>query len=215
MSTQTLPVPAGTDQPSGRAPVSRQVLAAVRALVVLTVVLGLAYPLLITGIAQVAFPHSANRSLVREGGRVVGSELLGQSFSAGKTPLPQWFQPRPSAAGGGYDATASSASNLGPENQDLLALVLRRRAAAAAADGVPPSSVPADALTASASGLDPDISPDYAREQVARVATARSLPVAEVRALVEKHVQGRQFGFLGEEHVNVLALNLALQRLGG
>ena len=214
-STRPVPTPRAASGPSSRPPLTRQLLAAVRALLVLTAVLGVAYPLAVTGVAQVAFPHEADGSLVTADGRVVGSSLLGQPFTdADGRPLPQWFQPRPSAAGDGYDATASSASNLGPENADLLALVQERRVAVAAADGVDPALVPPDALTASGSGLDPEVSPEYARQQAARVASARGLDAVQVRALVEDHVRGRQLGFLGEPRVNVLELNLALARLG-
>jgi len=193
----------------------RQYLAALRVLLVLTVLLGVVYPLLVTAVGQVAFNAKADGSLVSSGGAVVGSSLIGQSFADGHGhPLPQWFQPRPSAAGDGYDPTSTSASNLGPNNADLLKAVQERRAAAAALDGVAPSSVPPDALTASGSGLDPDISPAYAREQIDRVAKARGLDPATVRALVERHVQGRDLGFLGEPVVNVFELNLALAHLG-
>ena len=161
--------------------------------------------------------NHANGSLVSAGGHTVGSSLIGQNFTDDKgNPLPQWFQPRPSAAGAtGYDPTSSSASNLGPNNTDLLKAVQDRRAAAAALDGVDPASVPPDAVTASGSGLDPDISPAYAYEQVARVAKARGLDAAQVHALVASHIHGRDLGFLGEPTVNVLELNLALQQLGG
>jgi len=193
----------------------RQYIAALRVLLVLTVLLGVVYPLLVTAVGQVAFNAKADGSLVSSGGAVVGSRLIGQSFTDAKgDPLPQWFQPRPSAAGDGYDPTSTSASNLGPNNADLLKAVQERRAAAAARDGVAPSSVPPDALTASGSGLDPDISPAYARQQVDRVAKARGLDPASVRALVDRHVQGRDLGFLGEPVVNVLELNLALAHLG-
>ncbi|NHC15393.1 potassium-transporting ATPase subunit KdpC [Motilibacter sp. E257] len=209
-----MPRPAADAVPASRPPLTRQLVAAVRALLVLTVVLGVAYPLAVTGVAQVAFRDQAEGSLVEADGRVVGSRLLGQAFAdADGDVLPQWFQPRPSAAGDGYDPTASSASNLGPESPDLLALVEERRAAAAA-DGVDPAQVPPDALTASGSGLDPDISPEYARQQAARVARERGLDVEQVRRLVEAHVQGREAGFLGEPRVNVLELNVALTELG-
>jgi potassium-transporting ATPase KdpC subunit len=193
----------------------RQHLAAFRVLLVLTVITGIAYPLAVTGIAQVIAPHRANGSLVSSGGHTVGSSLLGQSFTDAKgNALPQWFQSRPSAAGAtGYDPTASGASNLGPESSVLLKEVEARRAADAALDGVSPASVPPDALTASGSGLDPDISPAYAYEQVARIAKARNLDVAKVQALVKAHVDGRQLGFLGESTVNVLELNIALEKL--
>jgi potassium-transporting ATPase KdpC subunit len=192
-----------------------QYLAAVRALLVLTVLLGLAYPLAVTGIGQVAFGDQADGSAVSSVGHPVGSSLLGQSFTdAAGNPLPQWFQPRPSAAGrAGYDPTASGASNLGPTNPDLVTLIERRRAQLAQFNGVPPSRVPADAVTASGSGLDPQISPAYATLQVNRVARARGLDPAVVRRLVDRHTQGRTLGFLGEPRVNVLELNLALARL--
>jgi K+-transporting ATPase ATPase C chain len=198
-----------------------QHLAALRALLVLTVLLGLGYPLAVTAVAQLAAPGRANGSLVRDGGTVVGSALLGQAFAGPDgTPLPQWFQPRPSAAGAtaqnpaGYDPTASGASNLGPTNPDLIALVKQRRAAVAAFEGVPADRVPPDAVTASGSGLDPDISPEYAALQVDRVARARGLDPAVVARLVREHTRGRTLGFLGEPRVDVLGLNLALARLG-
>jgi K+-transporting ATPase ATPase C chain len=192
----------------------RQHLAAFRVLLVLTVITGLAYPLAVTGIAQLIAPGRANGSLVSSGGHTTGSKLIGQLFTDDKgNALPQWFQSRPSAAGKGYDPTSSGASNLGPESTDLLKAVNDRRAAAALLDGVSPAAVPADALTASGSGLDPDISPAYAYEQVARIATVRHLDPARVKALVAAHVDGRQLGFLGERTVNVLELNLALSKL--
>jgi potassium-transporting ATPase KdpC subunit len=206
----------------------RQYGAAIRVLLTLTVLFGLAYPLAMTGIAQVAFGNNANGSLVHEGGKTVGSDLIGQAFTRpvevnGKAKLdsdgnpvveadPKYFQSRPSAAGTGYDPLATSASNLGPENKDLIDAVKQRRATAARLDGVRPADVPADALQASGSGLDPQISPAYAREQIARVARERGLSRARVRALVSEHTQGRILGFLGEPRVNVLELNLALDR---
>ncbi len=194
----------------------RRYWASIRVLFVLTVILGLLYPLAATAVGQLVFKHQSNGSLVSSNGQVVGSSLLGQNFTDAKgNPLPQWFQPRPSAAGDGYDPTSSSASNLGPNNPDLLKLVTQRRAAAAALDGVDPASVPPDAVTASGSGLDPDISPAYAREQAARVARARGLDVAQVLDLIKSHTDGRALGFLGEPTVNVLELNLALQSLTG
>ncbi|WP_377271815.1 K(+)-transporting ATPase subunit C [Peterkaempfera sp. SMS 1(5)a] len=196
-------------------------LSALRMLLVMTVILGIAYPLLVTGAGQVAFHNQANGSLVKVDGKVVGSSLLGQSFDLPKKnpdnadeqakPDPKWFQPRPSA--GGYDPTVTGASNLGPNSTDLLKTIQERRAAVAAFDGVTPSQVPADAVTASGSGLDPDISPAYAREQVTRVAKARGLDRDAVAKLVEGHVQGRQLGFLGNDRVNVLELNKALSTL--
>ena len=196
----------------------RQYGVAVRTLLVMTVIVGLAYPLAMTGLAQIAFRDNADGSLVHRHGRVVGSDLIGQSFTRavrqnGKLvaePDPRYFQSRPSAAGTGYDPLATSASNLGPENKDLVAAVRQRRAVAARLDGVAPAQVPPDALLASGSGLDPQISPAYAGEQVARVAHARGLTRARVRALVRTHTQGRILGFLGEPRVNVLELNLAL-----
>ncbi|MFF2118239.1 potassium-transporting ATPase subunit KdpC [Kitasatospora sp. NPDC058184] len=193
---------------------------ALRALLVLTVILGVVYPLLITGVSQVAFSDKANGSPVTSDGREVGSSLIGQSFNLPKAnpddpkeeaqPDPKWFQPRPSAAGTGYDASSSSASNLGPNSEDLLKAVNDRRAAVAAFDGVDPASVPADALTASGSGLDPHISVAYAKEQVERVAKHRDLPVETVGKLVEKYTESRSLGFLGNEGVNVVLLNKAL-----
>ncbi len=195
----------------------RQHWAALRVLLVLTVVLGVLYPMAVLAVGQLAPRSRADGSLVSADGRTVGSALLGQSFAdANGNPLPQWFQPRPSAAGEhGYDPTASGASNLGPDNPVLVKQIEARRAAVAAFNGVPPSAVPPDALTASGSGLDPDISSAYAFLQAGRVARARGLDPAVVRALVASHVTGRGLGFLGEPTVNVLALNLALQRLSG
>ena len=193
-----------------------QLLAALRALVVLTVLLGVVYPLVVLGIGQVAFRENANGSLLEVDGRVVGSDLVGQAFTDPGTgeALPQYFQSRASNAGDGYDPTATAASNLGPEDEGLLADVEARRAAVTAVDGPPAGAgVPPDALTASGSGLDPHVSPEYARLQAARVARERGLDPAEVDALVEEHVQGRVLGFLGEPRVNVLRLNAALEGL--
>ncbi|MFE6736086.1 potassium-transporting ATPase subunit KdpC [Microbacterium sp. NPDC057650] len=187
---------------------------AVRAVLVMTLLLGIAYPLVMTGIGQIAFPWQSNGSVVTENGKAVGSSLLGQSFSDEKgNPLPQYFQPRPSA--GGYDPTASGGSNLGPSNPDLVKQIEQRRAEVAAFNGVAPSQVPADALTASSSGLDSQISPAYALLQVRRVAEARDMREDDVRAIVESHIQGPDLGFLGEERVNVLELNLALDQASG
>ncbi|RIJ18615.1 potassium-transporting ATPase subunit KdpC [Clavibacter nebraskensis] len=189
---------------------------AVRAMAVLTVVLGVGYTAVVTGIGQLALPAQADGSLVSADGQVVGSSLIGQSFQdSDGAALPEWFQSRPSAAGDGYDASASSGSNLGPENDDLVSSIEDRKAAIAESDGVDPATIPADALTASASGLDPHISPEYAREQVARVADARGIPEQQVERLVDEHVQGRDLGYLGEPTVNVLELNIALAGLGG
>jgi K+-transporting ATPase ATPase C chain len=181
----------------------RQTLAGLRLLLALTVLLGLLYPLAITGLAR-ALPARADGSLVTDtAGTVVGSRLLAQAFDGDA-----WFHPRPSA--GGYDPLASGGTNLGPENPDLLTQVESRRAEVARREGVEPAGVPADAVTASASGLDPDISPEYARLQVARVAADRGLAEDDVAALVEERVRGRTMGFIGAPAVNVLELNLAL-----
>ncbi|MFI9321585.1 K(+)-transporting ATPase subunit C [Kitasatospora aureofaciens] len=191
---------------------------ALRVLLVLTVILGIAYPLLVTGISQVAFGAKANGSIVKSDGKQVGSSLLGQNYNLPKknpddpkedpVPDPKWFQPRPSA--NNYAGDNSGASNLGPNSEDLLKAVNDRRAAVAAFDGVDPASVPADALTASGSGLDPHISVAYAKEQVNRVAKERRLPVETVAKLVDKYTEGRSLGFLGDEGVNVVLLNKAI-----
>jgi K+-transporting ATPase ATPase C chain len=169
-----------------------------------TVLLGLAYPLAVTGVAQAAFPVQANGSLVRDAkGTVVGSSLIGQAFAA-----PKYLHPRPSAAGAGYDASASGGSNMGPMNA---ALAKRVKADADALRAENPGAViPADAVTTSASGLDPDISPAYARFQANRIAKARGVATSEVEAVIETHVQGRLLGFIGQPRVNVLAVNRAL-----
>ncbi|NNN06098.1 MAG: potassium-transporting ATPase subunit KdpC [Elusimicrobia bacterium] len=170
----------------------------------LTILLGLAYPVLMTVLAQVLFPRRANGSLIMHGGKVVGSELIGQAFAA-----PKYFHGRPSAAGSGYDGLQSGGSNLGPTSKALMARVdgdvARERKAEGRAD-----PVPVDLVTASGSGLDPDISPSAALWQIPTVAKARGLDESAVRALVEKYTVGRTFGLLGEPRVNVLKLNLAL-----
>jgi K+-transporting ATPase ATPase C chain len=183
---------------------------AVRAMLVFTVLLGVGYMLLITGIGQLALPAQANGSLVRSAdGAVVGSSLIGQSFQdADGQALPQYFQSRPSSAGDGYDSAASSGSNLGPENEDLIASISDRAEASRLLDGA--GTIPADAVTASGSGLDPDISVANAQRQVARVAEARGIPAADVEALVVEHTLPRDLGFLGDPRVNVLELNRAL-----
>ncbi|MEV8213231.1 potassium-transporting ATPase subunit KdpC [Leifsonia sp. NPDC077715] len=192
----------------------RQYWVGLRALLILTAVLGIGYPLVVTGIGQLAFPNQSNGSIVESGGKPVGSALIGQSFTDKKgNPLPQWFQSRPSAAGDGYDGGASSGSNLGPNNPDLLKAVKERKALIEKTDGVSGSSIPADALTASGSGLDPHISPAYALLQVDAVAKARGISAEEVRQLVDRHVQQRDLGYLGEPTVNVLQLNLDLARM--
>jgi len=192
--------------------IGRTIWAAIRIMLVFTVVLGVAYPLLITGIGQAAFAWQANGSPIRNaGGQIVGSALIGQSFvDASGNPLPQYFQPRPSAAGDGYDGAASAGSNKGPEDADLIAAVAARRAQIAAFNGVSEADVPADAVTASGSGLDPDISVAYADIQIQRVATARGIPADQVRALVEANTDGPGLGYIGEPCVHVVQLNLAL-----
>ncbi|WP_334149614.1 potassium-transporting ATPase subunit KdpC [Microbacterium sp.] len=186
---------------------------AVRAMLVLTLVLGVLYTLLVTGIGQLLLPWQANGSPLADD---TGSALIGQSFTdADGEALPEYFQSRPSAAGDGYDGAGSSGSNLGPENADLIAAIQERRAAIAEREDVSPDDVPADAVTASGSGLDPHISVAYALLQVPRVADARGLSEQEVRTLVESRIQGRDLGFLGEERINVAELNLALDELEG
>lgn len=204
----------------------RQLVTGLLMTIVLTLVLGIGYPLLVTGVGQVAFKDRANGSFVKDkNGKVVGSSLLGQNFTKA-----QYFHPRPSAAGDGYDALASGASNLGPSSSKLLDGEkddpatkdvdesydgVRQRVAAYRAENKLPASekVPVDAVTASASGLDPAISVANARLQARRVADARKLPVAEVLHEVAEHTQNRQWGVLGEKAVNVLDLNLALDKL--
>ncbi len=200
----------------------RQHLAALRMLLACTVLCGIVYPAFMWGVAQAGFRQQADGSLVTYKGQVVGSALLCQEFTDAKgNPLPRYFQPRASNATSGAkndygcDAGYSGASNLGPDNSTLLASIRARQAQIAAFDHVPVSEVPPDAVTASASGLDPDISPQYADIQVARVAAARHLPVSEVQALVDKYTQGRSLGFLGEPRVDVLTLNIALDELPG
>lgn len=169
-----------------------------------TGVLGVAYPFAVTGVAQVAFSDQADGSLVRDkAGKVVGSTLVGQSFAE-----PVYLHPRPSAAGAGYDASASSGSNLGPLNPDLIARVRTDADRLRTETGT--AVIPADAVTTSASGLDPHISPAYARLQAARIAQARGVAVQEVSKVIEQHVEGRTFGVLGQPRVNVLLTNMAL-----
>jgi potassium-transporting ATPase KdpC subunit len=192
----------------------RQTWTAIRALLILTLVLGIGYPLAVTGIAQLALPAAANGSPLVVDGEVVGSRLIGQSFNdADGAALPEWFQSRPSAAGDGYDGGASSGSNYGPENPDLIDAITERRESIANLENVAVDEVPADAVTASGSGLDPHISPAYARLQVDRVAEARGLDRAAVADLVASMIQGRDLGYLGEPRVNVLELNARLAEL--
>jgi K+-transporting ATPase ATPase C chain len=188
----------------------RQLTPALVVLAFFTVLCGVVYPLVVTGFAQVAFGDRADGSLVRsDDGTVVGSRLLGQTAASA-----QYLHPRPSAAGDGYDGAASSGSNLGPNNPDLLAAVADRVAAYRVDNGLPEGAeVPVDAVTASGSGLDPHISLANARLQAPRVAAARGLTTEEVWAVVLDHVDGRTFGVLGEPGVDVLTTNLALDRL--
>ncbi len=190
---------------------SAQIRPAILMVVVFTLLVGLVYPLAITGMAQVVFPFQANGSLLTDGqGSVIGSALIGQSFAK-----PQYFHPRPSAAGqNGYDATSSGGSNLGPTNKALTDAVQQRAVAYRQENGLAADApVPVDAVTASGSGLDPDISPANAMLQVHRVAAARGLTDQQVQALVEQYTQGRTLFILGEPRVNVLELNRALDAL--
>jgi potassium-transporting ATPase KdpC subunit len=184
----------------------RQLPTAIAVFVVFTVLAGLVYPLVVTGIAQVGFGTKADGSLLMRDGTVVGSALIGQSFDG-----PGYFHPRPSAAGDGYDAMASGASNLGPSNPELLDAVARRKAEYRRANGLGADDrVPIDAITDSGSGLDPDISPANARSQARRVAAARGVPLGRVLRLVAEATQGRPLGIFGDPGVHVLELNLAL-----
>jgi len=186
----------------------RQAGVALRLLVVMTVLLGIVYPAALWAVGRIV-PSRADGSFVTAAsGTVVGSSLIGQDFQG-----PQWFHPRPSAAGTGYDALSSSGSNLSADNKDLVDAVTQRKADVVATLGIAPDAVPADAVTASGSGLDPDISPDYAAAQIASVAKARNLSVEVVTRLVDEHTTGRTLGFIGEPRVNVLELNLALEQM--
>jgi len=186
----------------------RQAGVALRLLVVMTVLLGIVYPAALWAVGRIV-PSRADGSFVTAAsGTVVGSSLIGQDFQG-----PQWFHPRPSAAGTGYDALSSSGSNLAADNKDLVDAVTQRKADVVATLGIAPDAVPADAVTASGSGLDPDISPDYAAAQIASVAKARNLSVEVVTRLVDEHTTGRTLGFIGEPRVNVLELNLALEQM--
>lgn len=181
----------------------KQLIVAILYTLLTTVIFGIAYPLLVTGMSQLLFPHQANGSLLVKNGKIVGSRLIGQNFRE-----PRYFHSRPSAAGNGYDPTASAGSNLGPTNQALIARV--QQDVAALQKENPGAAIPADLATTSGSGLDPDISPASAEFQVPRVAKARGITVDQLRPLVAKHTQGRQFGIFGEARVNVLELNLEL-----
>lgn len=175
---------------------------------VLTVLTGILYPLAITGLSQVLFPHRANGSLIQNGPRTMGSELIAQSFSQ-----PRYFHPRPSAAGAnGYDAAGSSGSNLGPTNPDLAKRLSKDAMAFRKENPGFTGLIPADAITTSGSGLDPDITPANAQAQAGRVATARAVTLDQVQRVITANTESRQFGFLGEPRVNVLKLNLALDR---
>lgn len=184
----------------------KQLIIAVRVTLVFAILTGVAYPLVVTGLAKVIFPHQADGSLIQANGKAIGSELIGQKFTR-----PEYFQGRPSAAGSdGYDGLASGPSNLGPTNQHLVDRVqgdIRKFREGNPTIGGP---LPADLVTASGSGLDPDVSPAAAEVQIARVAAARGVSADVVRALVAAHTEGRQFGIFGEPRVNVLKLNLAL-----
>jgi K+-transporting ATPase ATPase C chain len=197
----------------------RQFGVALRALLVFTAILGIVYPLVLTGLAQAIFPGNANGSMVKVGGTTVASDLIGQAYTkdSGKKDAdgnaimvadPKWFQTRPSAVD--YDGAGSAGSQYGPNNPELLKLIQDRRAAVAQLEGVDPAQVPPDAVTASGSGLDPDISPAYAALQVNRVAHERGLSVDRVQQLVQENTKGRVLGFLGEPAVNVVTLNVAL-----
>ncbi|HEY9140809.1 MAG TPA: potassium-transporting ATPase subunit KdpC [Bryobacteraceae bacterium] len=185
----------------------KQLIIAIKATILLTVLTGLVYPLAVTGLAQILFPHAANGSLAVVNGKTVGSELIGQSFTS-----PKYFQGRPSAAGNGYDGLSSGGSNYGPTNQHLADRVRDDVKKFRAENPGYTGPIPADLLTASGSGLDPDISPASAEVQVARVAAARGMSAESVRQLVAAHTEGRQYGLFGEPRVNVLELNLALDQ---
>lgn len=184
----------------------KQIWPAIASTLVLCIITGAIYPGVVTGLAQLLFPRQANGSLVSVNGRVVGSALIGQPFTR-----PEYFHPRPSAAGSGYDASASSGTNKGPTDLTLAdTLIAQAVDAAVKDDGAVKGKIPSDMVTASASGLDPHISPANAQLQVARVARARGVGMDAIRALLDRQIEGRQFGFFGEPRVNVLLLNIAV-----
>jgi len=185
-----------------------QILPGLRIKIFLTIALGIVYPLVLTGISQAIFPHQSNGSLITVNGKVIGSELIGQNFTR-----PEYFQPRPSAAGNdGYDATASGGSNLGPTNKKLIDRVQASVDKFRKDNPDYPGAIPADLLTTSGSGLDPHISPASAQAQADRVAKARGASLDQIHALIASRTEGRDLGFLGEPRVNVLLLNLDLDR---
>jgi K+-transporting ATPase ATPase C chain len=196
----------------------RQYWVAIRAMIVLTAGLGILYPLVITGVGQLTMNHNANGSKITDAGTTVGSSLIGQSFTDKKgDPLTQWFQTRPSAATAGapngYDANASSGSNYGPNNPALVSAIKARQKVIEQTYGVSAAQIPADAVTASGSGLDPDISVAYAELQLAKVAETRGISEASVRTLVTQNTHGRDLGYLGEPYVNAVQLNLDLAKM--
>ena len=186
----------------------KNLLIAVLMTIVTTILLGIIYPLVVTGLAQLIFPNKANGQLIARDGKIIGSRIIGQAFTG-----PSYFHSRPSAAGTGYDAANSGGTNLGPTNKVLIARVEQDAAALRAEN--PNMPVPVDLVTTSASGLDPDISMAAAEFQVPRIARERNLSVDQVRQLIAAHTEGRQLGFLGEPRVNVLELNLALDQQTG
>jgi K+-transporting ATPase ATPase C chain len=188
----------------------KQIWPAIALTFVLMIITGLVYPGIVTGLAQLMFPRQANGSLiVAQNGQVIGSDLIGQSFSR-----PEYFHPRPSAAGAGYDDTLSAGTNKGPTDRKLAdTLIAQAVDSVVAQDSAVKGQIPSDMVTSSGSGLDPHISPADAALQVGRVARVRGVPVDRVQTIVAAHTEGRQFGFLGEAHVNVLTLNLALDSL--
>ena len=189
----------------------KQLLPAVRIMLFFTILTGFVYPGIVTVLSQVIFPKQANGSLISKNGQVVGSSLIGQNFAK-----PEYFHTRPSAAGMGYDGAVSSGSNLGPTSQKLIDRVKASAEQFKAENPAFSDPIPADALTASGSGVDPHISPATAKAQVSRVAGARGVDSAQIQQLVDQLTEGRSLGFLGEPRVNVLALNLALdQQVGG